>query len=164
MEVALPIKVTSAQSLDSDDLVFVGWEMINWSSISVNILCCYIKRCRQKKKKHQNVLDGLGICLHEANLFAKEIALCLALYIWKLCCVNQDKNFHSFLKLLAIRFLIRLKLIAKSSITFRCHKKWLPRVRLELTAFRLWDWRAAYCATEASWRKSSILSLYVPKD
>ena len=25
----------------------------------------------------------------------------------------------------------------------------LPRVRLELTAFRLWDWRAANCATEA---------------
>ena len=25
----------------------------------------------------------------------------------------------------------------------------MPRVRLELTAFRLWDWRAAYCATEA---------------
>ena len=23
-------------------------------------------------------------------------------------------------------------------------------MRLELTAFRLWDWRAAYCATEAS--------------
>ena len=28
-------------------------------------------------------------------------------------------------------------------------KKDLPRVRLELTAFRLWDWRAANCATEA---------------
>ena len=28
-------------------------------------------------------------------------------------------------------------------------KKRLPPVRLELTAFRLWDWRAAYCATEA---------------
>ena len=28
-------------------------------------------------------------------------------------------------------------------------KKILPPVRLELTAFRLWDWRAAYCATEA---------------
>ena len=26
----------------------------------------------------------------------------------------------------------------------------LPPVRLELTAFRLWDWRAAYCATEAA--------------
>ena len=25
----------------------------------------------------------------------------------------------------------------------------LPRVRLELTTFRLWDWRAAYCANEA---------------
>ena len=24
-------------------------------------------------------------------------------------------------------------------------------MRLELTAFRLWDWRAAYCATEARW-------------
>ncbi len=25
----------------------------------------------------------------------------------------------------------------------------LPRVRIELTTFRLWDWRAAYCANEA---------------
>ena len=25
-------------------------------------------------------------------------------------------------------------------------------MRLELTAFRLWDWRAAYCATEAWWK------------
>ena len=34
----------------------------------------------------------------------------------------------------------------------------MPRVRLELTAFRLWDWRAAYCATEAGngWRKWSL--------
>ena len=29
----------------------------------------------------------------------------------------------------------------------------MPPVRLELTAFRLWDWRAAYCATEARWCK-----------
>ena len=42
-------------------------------------------------------------------------------------------------------------------------KKDLPPVRLELTAFRLWDWRAAYCATEAceenriSWEKNFIL-------
>ena len=27
--------------------------------------------------------------------------------------------------------------------------KILPRVRIELTTFRLWDWRAAYCAIEA---------------
>lgn len=27
--------------------------------------------------------------------------------------------------------------------------KYMPRVRLELTTFRLWDWRAAYCANEA---------------
>ena len=25
----------------------------------------------------------------------------------------------------------------------------MPRVRIELTTFRLWDWRAAYCANEA---------------
>ncbi len=25
----------------------------------------------------------------------------------------------------------------------------LPRVRIELTTFRLWDWRATYCANEA---------------
>ena len=27
--------------------------------------------------------------------------------------------------------------------------KEIPRVRVELTTFRLWDWRAAYCANEA---------------
>ena len=42
--------------------------------------------------------------------------------------------------------------LMSSWITF--HLVWhqniaLPPVRLELTAFRLWDWRAAYCATEA---------------
>ena len=29
-------------------------------------------------------------------------------------------------------------------------KKVVPPVRIELTTFRLWDWRAAYCAKEAS--------------
>ena len=28
-------------------------------------------------------------------------------------------------------------------------KNGLPRVRIELTTFRLWDWRAAYCANKA---------------
>ena len=28
-------------------------------------------------------------------------------------------------------------------------------MRLELTAFRLWDWCAVYCATEAWWRKKT---------
>ena len=32
----------------------------------------------------------------------------------------------------------------------------MPPVRLELTAFRLWDWRAAYCATEAWYLKRQI--------
>ena len=32
---------------------------------------------------------------------------------------------------------------------FLSNKRFMPPVRLELTAFRLWDWRAAYCATEA---------------
>ena len=27
--------------------------------------------------------------------------------------------------------------------------KQMPSVRVELTTFRLWDWRAAYCANEA---------------
>ena len=27
--------------------------------------------------------------------------------------------------------------------------KLMPRVRIELTTFRIWDWRAAYCAIEA---------------
>ena len=26
----------------------------------------------------------------------------------------------------------------------------MPPVRIELTTFRLWDWRAAYCAKEAT--------------
>ncbi len=34
-------------------------------------------------------------------------------------------------------------------------KKVMPRVRIELTAFRLWDWRAAYCATKAWWWRSA---------
>ena len=40
-----------------------------------------------------------------------------------------------------------------------CREKRMPRVRIELTTFRflfghigLWDWRAAYCATEAARR------------
>ena len=28
-------------------------------------------------------------------------------------------------------------------------QRFLPRVRIELTTFRLWDWRAVYCANEA---------------
>ena len=34
-------------------------------------------------------------------------------------------------------------------VPFQSCVKPLPRVRLELTTFRLWDWRAAYCANEA---------------
>ena len=34
--------------------------------------------------------------------------------------------------------------------------KRMPRVRLELTTFRLWDWRAAYCANEATERLAII--------
>ena len=34
-------------------------------------------------------------------------------------------------------------------ILLKKYENIMPRVRLELTAFRLWDWRAAYCATEA---------------
>ena len=36
----------------------------------------------------------------------------------------------------------------------------MPRVRLELTAFRLWDWRAAYCATEAGWKPLVVSALF----
>ena len=39
-------------------------------------------------------------------------------------------------------------------------KKNLPRVRIELTTFRLWDWRAAYCATEA-WCQPEVLIWYI---
>ena len=40
--------------------------------------------------------------------------------------------------------------------------KSLPPVRLELTAFRLWDWRAAYCATEACTRRALDFTLLRP--
>ena len=36
----------------------------------------------------------------------------------------------------------------------------MSRVRLELTAFRLWDWRAAYCATEAGWKPLVVSALF----
>ncbi len=42
------------------------------------------------------------------------------------------------------------------SLKINWKKKYVPRVRIELTTFRspsvawLWDWRAAYCATEAA--------------
>ena len=46
----------------------------------------------------------------------------------------------------------KLKLLAEY-----VNPKYVPRVRIELTTFRflfgqfgLWDWRAAYCATEAA--------------
>ena len=41
---------------------------------------------------------------------------------------------------------------------FCCHLplKQMPRVRIELTTFRLWDWRAACCANEA--RKSALVT------
>ena len=42
------------------------------------------------------------------------------------------------------------------------NKKDLPPVRLELTAFRLWDWRAAYCATEACKKMSFKLYFVGP--
>ena len=42
-------------------------------------------------------------------------------------------------------------------------KSFMPRVRIELTTFRfrtgLWDWRAAYCANEASWKLKSEIYL-----
>ena len=39
-------------------------------------------------------------------------------------------------------------------------KIFMPRVRLELTAFRLWDWRAAYCATEAGWKLNGHFCIF----
>ena len=38
-------------------------------------------------------------------------------------------------------------------------KKKVPPVRIELTTFRLWDWRAAYCAKEAdmAWSRSCVI-------
>ena len=48
-----------------------------------------------------------------------------------------------------INFANKKKAASKAFCYSFTKKDFLPRVRLELTAFRLWDWRAAYCATEA---------------
>ena len=40
--------------------------------------------------------------------------------------------------------------VISAIVCFPSCVKLLPRVRLELTTFRLWDWRAAYCANEAT--------------
>jgi hypothetical protein len=42
-----------------------------------------------------------------------------------------------------------VNIFIKVKIQSRYEEKSLLPVRLEFTAFRLWDWRAAYCATEA---------------
>ena len=62
---------------------------------------------------------------------------------------NENVLFNIFLLKLFSAFEFNYYLLKKS--------KDLPPVRLELTAFRLWDWRAAYCATEAWWKKERIL-------
>ena len=49
-----------------------------------------------------------------------------------------------------------LALKLKTNIVGQENEKIMPPVRLELTAFRLWDWRAAYCATEAGESKAKI--------
>ena len=36
----------------------------------------------------------------------------------------------------------------------------MPSVRIELTTFRLWDWRAAYCANEALQRAKNLILIY----
>ena len=36
----------------------------------------------------------------------------------------------------------------------------LPRVRIELTTFRLWDWRAAYYANEAAGNLLHVYKIY----
>ena len=40
-------------------------------------------------------------------------------------------------------------------------KKLVPPVRLELTTFRLWDWRAADCAKEARDRYERLISKFI---
>jgi hypothetical protein len=41
-------------------------------------------------------------------------------------------------------------------LKMRAHKKRMPQVRIELTTLRLWDLRAAYCATEAMHKGQNI--------
>ena len=50
-----------------------------------------------------------------------------------------------------------ISLSSGSKKHFRSSK--MPFVRLELTAFRLWDWRAAYCATEAIMKSQLLPSI-----
>ena len=59
---------------------------------------------------------------------------------------------HSFRTLWAGRSAasnIELYLTYGTSHSMSMKQKRVPLVRIELTTFRLWDWRAAYCATEA---------------
>ena len=47
-------------------------------------------------------------------------------------------------------------------LDWQAGKKKMPRVRIELTTFRLWDWRAAYCANEATTKISSCTRRLAP--
>ena len=49
-----------------------------------------------------------------------------------------------------INYIEDIILYKKQIFDIKLHKKVMPHVRLELTTFRLWDWRAADCANAAS--------------
>ena len=61
---------------------------------------------------------------------------CFGITLYQL---TNDASFH-------VQFLLH----AWSFCLFQSFSLKMPRVRIELTTFRLWDWRAAYCANEAS--------------
>ena len=87
-------------------------------------------------------------------------------FIWFFCksiCGNEKKSrdFRTFLQIFFVRSILKSVLIKPQDEIIKTN---LPPVRLELTAFRLWDWRAAYCATEAhcfTWRSKKIFPSYV---
>ena len=78
-------------------------------------------------------------------------------------CGNEKKSrdLRTFLQFFFLRSNLKPVLIKPQDENIKTD---LPPVRLELTAFRLWDWRAAYCATEAhyfAWRSKEILPSYI---
>ena len=56
------------------------------------------------------------------------------------------------------KFLIGNTLRREKDITIN---KNMPRVRIELTTLRLWDLRAAYCATEASVKQFLVVHTFL---
>ena len=73
--------------------------------------------------------------------------------IWPTCCFCESLRFFA-ISCVSVNFMYIWWKAQFSQCTMclpHYHRllKELPRVRIELTTFRLWDWRAAYCANKA---------------